>query len=1612
MPSLAELKTSGEQLGLTGVDLARYIQQEQAYERNLRAEELVEKRKVAEHERAMAILQEQERCDQNKARDLAEAERAKQETLDAEARVKKETLDAEAQVKKELIEAETNAKIAAAKIAADARAAEAKIAADAAAFCATQEEAKRDHLLLMANAGHPVTSESVNTGERGSIFTKGIKPKLPQYNDGDDLSAFLIRFERMADMLKVQKHEYAVLLGSALQGYAVEVYSALSPEITGDYDLLKASLLAAYNQGYESFRRRFRELRIQPNQSYEQHSIALGRLFDLWYEAEGHDRSFEAARAFIVKDQLIRTAPQELRTYVQEHNVHDLKSIVSLAHNYSIAHTSYSRVVPPRINKSETIFPYGNRQGNLAHSQNAQQQGARPKQRNQNFVPVGPRIPFVPGGQYNNRFKGPPGNQGNANVRQPFAARPNMVRPPITQNRPVGVCWSCGDPNHTRNNCPTVIPTLRGPTNVTSVLPGNHTVQYCGVRNDRPRKWVVPGTINAHYCTDIVRDSGCSSIVVSDKLVPTALHYSNRKVKVQDYLGRVDEFPIAKVYITCPFFEGWTDALLAPLSNCSALIGNVTGAHDSPQFDECNDAVDNFNGSESVNFATTTNTLESSQPKSPATPTIIKSQIVLTPNINVPSVDEGIVVQAVSTRASKAREQMATSPVTAPFLQSLNIDADKFLSLQKSCVSLEKLRNAEASKQIISTRDGSSFQIVKNNNYYVRKCLSAKNKILEGSEVLLVPAKCIKQVLQTAHESLFAGHFSHRKTEMLIKTQFFWPSMSTHIKNFVRSCSLCQSYSLRKPAPAPLGRIPVISEPFSHIAMDIVGPLSPCTSEGHKYILTIIDVASGFPECVPMRNVDSISVAEALVTIFSRFGIPKQILSDQGRQFISKLMDEVHRMLDIRPVFSSIYHSQSHGKIERLNGTLQTVLRKLCAAKPQEWHRYLPAVMFSIREIPSDRHGFSPFQLLFGRTVRGPVSILREMWENPQLDPDNRNSFQYVLDLKEKLALGANLATENAKISVNKYSTYFDLKSKKRSLLPNQEVLVFLPDTTHKLTMKWSGPYKVLDKTSRVNYLVDIDGTPKIFHINLLKLYLRRGPDPNKPVEDGITTINGPIQTCMNCVIDEELLDPELNFNEKLGDIKTLDLDDPLTPQISDSLNTLQQADLRAFVNQNQDVFSNIPGCTKTVVHSIQLTTATPVRAKMYPVPVALQNYFNEEVDNLISLGIIIPANSPYSSPPLLVKKRSGLYRLALDFRNLNSVTVFQAEPIQSIEEDLHKFAKAKFFSELDLVSAFFQIPLDSESQKFTAFPTNRGQMQFTRLAFGLINSPSTFVKLMREVLDGLSSVTFYFDNVIIHTQTWEDHIDALQSVIDRLRYHQLTLKPSKCKLGYFQIDYLGFVLGPSGTLRTQPSKVKHLASVPPPTTKKQLRSFLGMIAFYRKFIPQCSQYTAPLSDLTRKAIKEPLPWTNLENENFQILKQALCSDPILRLPDLTKPFILRTDASNTMVSATLMQQHNEVPHPVAYYSRKLLPRECNYSTIERECLAILNGIEKFKYYLLGVHFFIQTDHLGLVWLNKSKNLNSRLIRWALILQSYRFTVLHLPGKENIFSDFLSRTTD
>ena len=261
-------------------------------------------------------------------------------------------------------------------------------------------------------------------------------------------------------------------------------------------------------------------------------------------------------------------------------------------------------------------------------------------------------------------------------------------------------------------------------------------------------------------------------------------------------------------------------------------------------------------------------------------------------------------------------------------------------------------------------------------------------------------------------------------------------------------------------------------------------------------------------------------------------------------------------------------------------------------------------------------------------------------------------------------------------------------------------------------------------------------------------------------------------------------------------------------------------------------------------------------------------------------------------------------------------------------------------------------------------------------------------------------------------SESWEDHLIHIRSVLEQLRKAGLTAKAKKCEFGASECVYLGHIVG-SGSVKPEMDKTDAIRQFPTPQTKKDVRSFLGITGYYRRFVANYSDIAAPLTDLTKKNAPNKVSWMPSCEQAFNTLKERLCSEPILKSPDFECPFILQTDASEYGVGAVLSQQTEDgQEHPVAYWSRKLLPREKRYSTIEKECLAIKLAVSTFRVYLLGRPFSIETDHRSLTWMERLKHTNSRLARWSLALQPFHFTIKHRAGKDNGNADALSRATN
>ena len=285
--------------------------------------------------------------------------------------------------------------------------------------------------------------------------------------------------------------------------------------------------------------------------------------------------------------------------------------------------------------------------------------------------------------------------------------------------------------------------------------------------------------------------------------------------------------------------------------------------------------------------------------------------------------------------------------------------------------------------------------------------------------------------------------------------------------------------------------------------MDLIGPIKPAAESGNRYILTVVDYATQYPEAVALKNIDSVTVAEALLDVWSRVGVPEEILTDQGTQFVSQVMEEVNRLLSIRHLTTTPYHPQCNGLVERFNGTLKQALKKLCEGRPRDWDRYLPAILFAYREVPQASLGFSPFELVYGRTVRGPMAVLKQLWTDEQASEEVRTTYQYVVDLRNKLEEVCKLAQENLCDARGRQAKYYNKKAKERHFEVGDKVLLLLPLEHNKLQVSWRGPFEVTEKKGGQNYRIRVGDKDKLYHVNLLKRYRVREP----PTEFVVATV-------------------------------------------------------------------------------------------------------------------------------------------------------------------------------------------------------------------------------------------------------------------------------------------------------------------------------------------------------------------------------------------------------------------------------------------------------------------------------------------------------------------------
>jgi hypothetical protein len=434
---------------------------------------------------------------------------------------------------------------------------------------------------------------------------------------------------------------------------------------------------------------------------------------------------------------------------------------------------------------------------------------------------------------------------------------------------------------------------------------------------------------------------------------------------------------------------------------------------------------------------------------------------------------------------------------------------------------------------------------------------------------------------------------------------------------------------------------------------------------------------------------------------------------------------------------------------------------------------------------------------------------------------------------------------------------------------------------------------------------------------------------------------------------------------------------------------------------------------TSVITHEVILEKDTaPINVKQYRLPHHLKEEIDKQIQEMLSENIIKPSFSSFNSPALLVKKKQNdpsekpSYRLVIDFRKINEKTVAGTFPMPDIQTILDQLGNSTVFSTIDMSAGFWQIKMDEKSSHITSFSCGTKKYEFLRMPFGLKGAPSTFNKLISVVLDSLDFCFGFLDDIICYSENEEKHYIHLEEVFKRLRFYGLKLKAKKCNFFKENLIYLGHEISKAGVKPDQ-RLVDSVQKFPIPRTNKQIKSFLGMSGYYRKFICNYANLALPLTKQLGK--DEVFKWTSEMENSFNALKERLVTRPILIYPDFSKEFHVITDASKYYVGAVLAQNRDSKEKPIAYASRKLGKAEINYSTIEKECLAVVWAVRLFRSYLLGKKFLVFSDAKALTWIFNVKDVGSRLLKFRLKLAEFDYEIKYIPGKLNVVADTLSR---
>ena len=521
------------------------------------------------------------------------------------------------------------------------------------------------------------------------------------------------------------------------------------------------------------------------------------------------------------------------------------------------------------------------------------------------------------------------------------------------------------------------------------------------------------------------------------------------------------------------------------------------------------------------------------------------------------------------------------------------------------------------------------------------------------------------------------------------------------------------------------------------------------------------------------------------------------------------------------------------------------MIRTYCFECEKEWDEGVPLLLFAVRETVQDSLGFSPFQLVYGHSVRGPLKIVQEKLLG-NVD-ETATILEYVSEFRDRLNSAREMAKKNLVKGQAKMKKMFDRKAVERSFSLGDEVLVMLPLPSQPLSARFSGPYKIVERVGEVDYVLDTPDRRKkrrLCHVNMLKPYVARESDSTpKPVL---------------CSIEEnveksEQLSEELNESDSCVKFSNSDVLANIEKKVS-HLSPEQKVEIVSVIFGNRQLFSDTPGRTDLVDHDIDTGDNRSVKQHPYRANPFKMKILQDEIDYMMTNDIIEPSSSSWSSPCLLVPKPDKSYRFCTDYRKVNALSKTDSYPIPRIDDCIDRVGGARYVSKFDLLKGYWQIPLTERAKEVSAFVTPMGLYQYKVMPFGLKNAPATFQRLVNGIIFGLEGCEAYVDDIVVYSDSWDVHAQRIKALFERLTAAKLTVNLVKSEFSWAEIVFLGHVVG-CGRVKPLTAKVEAVRDFPIPKSKQDLMRFLGMAGFYRRFCKSFSTLVAPLTDLLRKNV-------------------------------------------------------------------------------------------------------------------------------------------------------------